>query len=91
MGRIAVYECPCCARRLSQPMPARRRAAPSIQCEGWCLRCGGACHDSARCIAVEPDEDPATLVQALIADAARLVKPSRRLDLPDFRPQDLAW
>ena len=41
----------------------------------------------------ERDEEPASPSEAglEVAPTVRLARPSKRLDLPDFRPQDLAW
>ena len=91
MPRIAVYECACCGGRVSRPVPPYHRATPRLRCEGWCLRCGGSCRDVARRVAVEQEEAPDVVAEAIVAERVRLVKPSPRLDLPDFRPQDLAW
>lgn len=93
MTRIAVYECRCCGRSVSLPMAAGHRAVARIRCEGWCLRCDGACRDVARRTAIEREEDAAPLEPepALVAPTVRLVRPSARLDLRDFRPQDQAW
>jgi hypothetical protein len=90
MPKFAVFECPCCSRRVSIPVAPGGRVPGRTRCDGWCRRCDGACHDLARRVAVERDDGPVAL-EAPVADAVRLVKPSARLDLPDFRPQDLAW
>lgn len=90
--RIAVYECPCCSRRVSLPVEPGRRAATRLPCGGWCLRCDGACRDVVRRIAVEREEDtPEPPTPLAPMPEVRLVKPSARLDLPDFRPRDRAW
>lgn len=92
MPRIAVYECRCCGGRVSQPVPEGVRVAPRIRCEGWCLRCDGSCRDFARRIALEREEEPPRSEAALeVAPTVRLARPSKRLDLPDFRPQDMSW
>jgi hypothetical protein len=90
MPRIAVYECPCCGRRVSDPVAAGRRAPTRQRCEGWCRRCDGACRDQARRIAVERAEEPAAAAVLEALPPVRLVKPSARLDLPDFRPPERA-
>jgi hypothetical protein len=82
--RIAVYECPCCAGRVSVPVEPGRRPATRLRCEGWCVRCDGSCRDFAHRVAVERDEAPAVAAPQEI----RVVRPSRRLDLPDFRLPD---
>jgi hypothetical protein len=90
MTRIAVYECPCCGRRVSLAVDAGTRPSRRIDCKGWCQPCGGACLDVARCTGIEQDGEPVP-EPTLWAKTARFVRASSRLDLPDVAPQDLAW
>lgn len=91
MTRIAVYECPCCGRRLSSQVEPGQHLPKRLRCDGWCLRCGGGCLDDARRLALEPAEEPEAIPVAEASKPVRFIRASRRLDLPTFQPQDLAW